>query len=104
MAFAAAHFPFVTEPDVDASTWRDFGRLKFLDIAPACFALLCMLFMVIESFRGGNAQAVGERLRQKGRMLPSVSGELGGIERAAVFPNHGGTPPRSAGRLNQPVE
>ena len=29
-----------------------------------------MLFMVIERFRGGNPQRVGERLRQAGRMLP----------------------------------
>lgn len=29
-----------------------------------------MLFMVIETFRNGNATAVGERFNQKGRMLP----------------------------------
>ena len=29
-----------------------------------------MLFMVIETFRNGNAAAVGERFNQKGRMLP----------------------------------
>lgn len=29
-----------------------------------------MLFMVIETFRDGNAKAVGERFKQKGRMLP----------------------------------
>lgn len=29
-----------------------------------------MLFMVIEHFKGGNAAAVGERFKQKGRMLP----------------------------------
>lgn len=29
-----------------------------------------MLFMVIETFRGGNVKAAGERFKQKGRMLP----------------------------------
>jgi hypothetical protein len=29
-----------------------------------------MLFMVIESFKDGNAKSVGERFKQKGRMLP----------------------------------
>lgn len=29
-----------------------------------------MLFMVIETFKSGNAKAVGERFEQKGRMLP----------------------------------
>lgn len=29
-----------------------------------------MLFMVIETFKEGNANAVGERFKQKGRMLP----------------------------------
>ncbi len=29
-----------------------------------------MLFMIIETFRDGNAAAVGERFAQKGRMLP----------------------------------
>jgi len=29
-----------------------------------------MLFMVIEHFRNGNFQAVGERFRQQGRMMP----------------------------------
>jgi hypothetical protein len=29
-----------------------------------------MLFMVIESFKDGNAAPIGERFRQSGRMLP----------------------------------
>jgi hypothetical protein len=29
-----------------------------------------MLFLVIERFRAGDAQAVGERFRQSGRMMP----------------------------------
>ena len=29
-----------------------------------------MLFMVIEHFRNGDAGAVGERFREKGRMMP----------------------------------
>lgn len=29
-----------------------------------------MLFMVIERFKDGNAVAVGQRFREKGRMLP----------------------------------
>jgi len=29
-----------------------------------------MLFMVIEHFRNGSFQAVGERFRQQGRMMP----------------------------------
>jgi len=29
-----------------------------------------MLFMVIESFRRGEAQPVGERFRRRGRMMP----------------------------------
>ncbi len=29
-----------------------------------------MLFMVIERFKDGNAQAAGERFRHSGRMLP----------------------------------
>lgn len=29
-----------------------------------------MLFMIIETFRGGNAATIGERFRLKGRMLP----------------------------------
>lgn len=29
-----------------------------------------MLFMVIETFKDGDAKAVGKRFRQKGRMLP----------------------------------
>jgi len=29
-----------------------------------------MLFMVIESFKGGDARAVGRRFKQSGRMLP----------------------------------
>jgi hypothetical protein len=29
-----------------------------------------MLFMVIESFRNGDARAIGERFRREGRMLP----------------------------------
>lgn len=29
-----------------------------------------MLFMVIEHFRNGNAGAIGERFRTRGRMLP----------------------------------
>lgn len=29
-----------------------------------------MLFMVIETFKSGDAKAVGERFTQKGRMLP----------------------------------
>jgi hypothetical protein len=29
-----------------------------------------MLFMVIETFRGGNARAIGERFHTKGRMMP----------------------------------
>jgi Protein of unknown function (DUF3303) len=29
-----------------------------------------MLFMVIEHFKGGNAQAIGERFARDGRMLP----------------------------------
>ena len=29
-----------------------------------------MLFMIIETFREGNAAAIGERFREKGRMLP----------------------------------
>jgi hypothetical protein len=29
-----------------------------------------MLFMVIETFKDGNGSGVGERFRQKGRMLP----------------------------------
>lgn len=29
-----------------------------------------MLFMVIETFRNGDADAIGERFGQKGRMLP----------------------------------
>lgn len=30
-----------------------------------------MLFMVIERFKAGRSEAVGERFRQQGRMLPS---------------------------------
>jgi len=33
-----------------------------------------MLFMVIETFRDGNAAAIGERFKQKGRMLPEEVG------------------------------
>jgi hypothetical protein len=29
-----------------------------------------MLFMVIESFKDGDARAIGERFKQSGRMLP----------------------------------
>ncbi|MGB6874844.1 MAG: DUF3303 family protein [Candidatus Acidiferrales bacterium] len=29
-----------------------------------------MLFMVVETFKNGNFAAVGERFKQKGRMLP----------------------------------
>jgi hypothetical protein len=29
-----------------------------------------MLFMVIERFKGGDAKAIGERFKLKGRMLP----------------------------------
>lgn len=29
-----------------------------------------MLFMIIETFRNANATAIGERFREKGRMLP----------------------------------
>lgn len=29
-----------------------------------------MLFMIIETFRSGNAATIGERFRLKGRMLP----------------------------------
>ena len=31
-----------------------------------------MLFMVIERFRNGNAQPIGERFRRLGRMLPEA--------------------------------
>jgi hypothetical protein len=32
--------------------------------------LPCMLFMVIESFKDGDARAIGERFKSSGRMLP----------------------------------
>ena len=44
-----------------------------------------MLFMVIETFRDGNAKAVGERFKQKGRMLPD------GVTYHASWMDAGGT-------------
>jgi Protein of unknown function (DUF3303) len=44
-----------------------------------------MLFMVIESFKKGNAAAVGERFRARGRMLPD------GVNYQASWVDPGGT-------------
>ncbi len=35
-----------------------------------------MLFMVVETFKLGNADAIGERFRTKGRMMPDDLGYL----------------------------
>ena len=44
-----------------------------------------MLFMVIEIFREGNAVAIGERFRQKGRMFPEEVGyHASWVDRARV--------------------
>jgi len=37
---------------------------------PSCDMLQAMLFMVIERFKTGDVDAIGERFRRKGRMLP----------------------------------